>query len=504
MPKAGRWNRARIVIVALGGAFALALAVLAWNSAMNARVDRLVERLKSPDFATRDAAEDELGRLTSEREIRRLVGHFGDDFGSDREGQNRFVVEVTTVFAVLGERGTGPVMEEVRASARRGRHTPWREAVDLAKDFLGKADRTGMSEEQQREIYARAALHGIGKAGAPALRERLATGSSAEKAAALQELAITGVGGAEDVRTAIALVNDPDVDVRNAAWTLLSYKAGECGPRSIKGVSEGDIKAMGKGLSGNAPQPNGNVMTLVAIDDPAAGDALAGGLENSDVRFRMMAAMGLALRGDKRAVEPILEAAKTRPEGVHIPLSVLAYIDDERAVDALVTALGDGDKDYRWQARAGLARLANGKDAGPVGKARARVALDGMLGAAAEEDRIEVLSAMAISGDERVIEPLKALLTSGDAKTRISAANMLATFDKGDSAAAFLAMLSDTDAGVRKAAVFALGRSADPRALPALRTALADRDSDVRTEVEKAIPRAKWFAAWAKGREGRK
>jgi HEAT repeat protein len=239
-------------------------------------------------------------------------------------------------------------------------------------------------------------------------------------------------------------------------------------------------------------------MTILAFaENPAAGDALARHLADKDLGVRMAAATGLVLRGDKRGLDPMLEAAKTRPANVRVPLSALAYVDDERAVDALETGLDDADGGYRWQATFGLAELANRKDADPATRERARHTIEGLIEASGEK-RKAALAALCAVKDESAIEPLKEMDESGDAKTRADAVRALGGFDRVDTVAILLTALQDVDEGVREVAVSALSRSTDPRAVPALRATLKDKSEKVRRAAERAIPGAKCGAAQAK------
>ncbi len=93
---------------------------------------------------------------------------------------------------------------------------------------------------------------------------------------------------------------------------------------------------------------------------------------------------------------------------------------------------------------------------------------------------LPAIEAAAASKDASAVPMLKSLLGSWDMSIRFKAASALGRI--GDSAGfeALIALARDKDQYMREAAIFGLGESKNPKAIPVLRRAAADHASNVR------------------------
>jgi HEAT repeat protein len=179
-------------------------------------------------------------------------------------------------------------------------------------------------------------------------------------------------------------------------------------------------------------------------------EGLVRALKNEDFLVRKNAAISLKKIGDKRAVNPLIDALKYESwEDEYTVLiavrenaaEALGNIGDEHAVKPLILALKeDTDEEVRWKAAAAL------------GKIKDTFAVEFLIEALNDKSwsvRRNSVIALGNIGDERAFEPLK-----------IS--------------------MKDKDWHVRKYASVALGKIGDERAIEPLVAALNDEDSDVR------------------------
>ena len=148
------------------------------------------------------------------------------------------------------------------------------------------------------------------------------------------------------------------------------------------------------------------------------------------------------------AVPLVVEHLADQDPTVRIHMSlVLAKLADRRAVPALVPLLGDPDPEV-----ASMAAFALGRIGGPD----ALGALVGGLGLGSGARRDTLGDAIA-RFDRPAIGPLTHALSIGTRDVREHAAAVLGFIGSAESAPALAAALADADAGVRLAALIALG-----------------------------------------------
>jgi HEAT repeat protein len=183
--------------------------------------------------------------------------------------------------------------------------------------------------------------------------------------------------------------------------------------------------------------------------------------DNQDVRSHVE--LALERRGDaEEFLGPVLPLLKNGSAGVRSSVvTVLGYMNDQRAVDAIVAALEDLDSGVRWRAASALDRSADRLDL--KRNARATAA----LGAAALGDidalvRGAAAAALRKADIGRVVEILGADLKrtraeAGDATRRLNAAEALAQLRDSRAIEPLMASLpNEEEPEVRGAIVSAL------------------------------------------------
>jgi HEAT repeat protein len=145
----------------------------------------------------------------------------------------------------------------------------------------------------------------------------------------------------------------------------------------------------------------------------------------------------------------------------------LGAIGDDRAIPALVTALGDLEEN-RGGVAAG-AEVALGRFG-----ARAVPALLGAISAAPEQVLTRAVRLLGRIGVGVPVEPLRRLLKEGSENVRIQAATALWHVGEAQATGDLIAALADESRYVRCAAAEALAHQRRPEARPVLEAVLAD------------------------------
>jgi HEAT repeat protein len=273
--------------------------------------------------------------------------------------------------------------------------------------------------------------------------------------------------------------------------------------------------ALGTRLDGAASVGAGSIADLTrAVATPQAARAFVTALESAgDAEAEWLATVVASLQAE--GVERALANAMSKPAARRQAADVLARRGGA-AVEPLLEALASDDEEVRKTAAAALGR---------IGSPTAVPALIALLD---EEADVAVIAAGALGaiGDERALRPLLALLDRSEAAVRQTAVSALSSighpdlpalyeelfadesprvregaarvagyFGDASSGAPLLALCSDPDEGVRRTAIEQLAHLDDPRALHAMRNALAtgtsgERDAAVRALAHIAPPDA--------------
>jgi HEAT repeat protein len=162
---------------------------------------------------------------------------------------------------------------------------------------------------------------------------------------------------------------------------------------------------------------------------------------------------------------------------------------DRKTPAELLSDVRTGSRNQRWQAAFELTKkLPALKD--PAEKAAfSAAAMQAYAGAAADDPRVRRYLTLVLGrlGDPRAVPLLEGALADKDAETRLYALWALALVGDPKSAPKVRPLLDSEDPGVRKTAAFAAGRMEDGEAVPALKKLLADPVTDVRWNAALAL-----------------
>jgi HEAT repeat protein len=193
---------------------------------------------------------------------------------------------------------------------------------------------------------------------------------------------------------------------------------------------------------------------------PQATGLLTAALQRPD--SAVWAARLLGKQGDKRAVEPLLEALRADDAGLRrAAVGALGTLGDPRALEPLVAMLRSPQK--------------------------------------ALYDRSAVATALGRLGDRRAVEPLLRALADSSPFVRWNAAKALGALGDPRALQPLLELLEPRHRGSWESAVQGVGRLGDPRAIPALIRVLGDTKKDVNvnarqnTAIALARLTGKWF-----------
>ncbi len=146
----------------------------------------------------------------------------------------------------------------------------------------------------------------------------------------------------------------------------------------------------------------------------------------------------------------------------------LGRVGDERAVEPLIAALGDGNSDVRAAAAQALGKIGDPKAVEPL---IIILRYDDAYSLA----RKQAIWALGMIGDARAVDPLISVLNnSGHPETQTLASEALGNIGDPRAVDPLIKALTDKDRFVRVSAAEALGEIGDPRAVGPLTKALDD------------------------------
>ncbi len=362
-----------------------------------------------------------------------------------------------------------------------------------------------------------------------ALHEALASENSLTRCHAVRVLARLDARGRVTARRLIALLLDPDPDVRTESAVALG-RLGICeavGPlvNNLKHDPEGEVRiqaatALGKIGAPAAmaplihclrhdgyPQLNASggefgfgvswevqsrcLEALGALGESATGASLHRGpiADVQDARMPRrpgMAESGLVPIGDTRATDAVI-ALLTNDDYEHLQESgfrVLARLAGGRARSFLLEQLRHGRRLARRRAARALGELKLRRDR------RDQKLLDGLLAALDDTDpdvRIGAVRALGRQHRPTAIVPLTRLLRDSDREVREVAATMLGKTRNRRAIRPLHALLDEADPKLRRAVVAVLGEIADPTSVKPLSELLASADDNLRYAVIRAL-----------------
>ncbi|MBP80845.1 MAG: hypothetical protein CL395_02590 [Acidiferrobacteraceae bacterium] len=283
----------------------------------------------------------------------------------------------------------------------------------------------------------------------------------------------------------IALLHDPDPDVRlDVAVTLGTLgQTGAVAPlvESLLGDPEGEVRieaarALAKLRATQAVEPlirclreDGLPQLDLSVDDFEFGDSL-------EVQSQALTALGEI--GDCRATAPVVEVL-SNPDYEDLQESgfeVLSKLDDRQAEVFLLEQLASSsDSLTRRRAARALAGLAHGESQSGQPGSVILALINALLDVDATV-RISAGQALATVDHPVVTVPLTLLLTDLDGQVRAEAADILVRAQAPGVVERLLEMVADADLELKVEITRILGGSGDPKTLPMLRKMLSSGD----------------------------
>lgn len=222
-------------------------------------------------------------------------------------------------------------------------------------------------------------------------------------------------------------------------------------------------------------------------------------LADADPRVRRSSALLVAALGDGEALAILLERlrAEDDPSARAGVLAALGRLADPKALSAVLAEIPSKYDEVAAAATTALRRIASAQPLAGASRraaaealvARYRLAQGGTNGGALRE---ALLSAMGVIGDADLAGVLADALKDPAATVRLAAVNGLARMGRPGSATALVSMVADSDRGVRRAVVAALGALGGQEHLG---TILQRTDPTV--EADAAVRQHAWDVAMA-------
>jgi HEAT repeat protein len=280
-----------------------------------------------------------------------------------------------------------------------------------------------------------------------------------------------------------------DGDVRLAAIAALGRLGDRRATLPLAAALNGERGAIVAAASALArigdPRAFDALLPLLAHDDAAVRQAAIGALNSlghpdmaarvsallssSDTRLRESAVRIAGYFGYRECVDALLDRASDPDDGVRrAAVEHLPYLEDRRAAEKLGQALDDPSARVRAAAAQALAHTAAGDAHEPL------------LRASGDADAWVRYYAVRSLGTQRDLDALPALvrIASSDPAmhVRIAALETIGAIDGPEAADLLFAHAGHEQPDVAAAALRALGRVCDPRAIAALRAALRSDD----------------------------
>ncbi len=207
------------------------------------------------------------------------------------------------------------------------------------------------------------------------------------------------------------------------------------------------------------------IEALGVICDERAVEPMITVLGDEDVTVRQLTVITLGNIGDKRAVEPLINLLYDNDFDVRLfTIYALGNIGDSRAVEPLITALEDNDTDVRMKIIGSLGMIGDKKAVQPLLTA---------LREDVDQLRDKIIWALGEIGDKKAVNPLLPLLVDKDVQN----AAAIALGKIGDKRAVEPLICALEDEDVQNAAAIALGDIGDIRAVDPLILALGGEDN---------------------------
>jgi HEAT repeat protein/beta-lactamase regulating signal transducer with metallopeptidase domain len=315
-------------------------------------------------------------------------------------------------------------------------------------------------------------------------RHRLGVHAGLSAAAAFMALVTLVPLAALELEPAPArALREPAVGAVEAAQHPVPHRAVPHVPASISPPPTVPRSSLVPSVPAPAPVPHDPVEPPSEPSSPATErhliDALVSALGDDDREVRVQAAEALADLSDPRAAGGLTVALKDAdPEVRRTAVGGLTNLDLSVSRGPLLLALADTDAGVRAAAIAGLGELRDQRH------------LDVFVSLLADPTapvRSQAARALGETRASPAVEPLVAALKDPDADVRRQAAHALGEIRDARAVTGLVAALKDADADVREQAAHALGEIRASSAVPGLVEAIGDADAGVRRQIVHAL-----------------
>jgi HEAT repeat protein len=225
--------------------------------------------------------------------------------------------------------------------------------------------------------------------------------------------------------------------------------------------------------------------TLGGIEDKKAVEPLINSLKDDDSCVRKEATDALGMIEDLRAVKPLIEALNDKSDMVvEGAIQALSRIGDTTATEPLLLLLDSKNPEIRKNAAYALGNIKDTKAIEPLINLLDKERDPGI--------RKAVASSLGKLNDPRVIKPLIKLLDkTNDPDTRKAIARALGGIKDPEVTEPLIKLLDDNERDTQWAAVHALRKVGDVRALKPLKNFMKDKDERMKEHTEEAIAKIK-------------
>jgi HEAT repeat protein len=227
------------------------------------------------------------------------------------------------------------------------------------------------------------------------------------------------------------------------------------------------------------------VRALGLLGGAEAIEPLLEAMDCDDSEVRSAAAAALALRGDARGTQRLLQDLDDEDYSFHAAVS-LAGLGDAHGEDALIRIV-EKDRDERPftdEPVIALARMGNKRGLDELLNVFPEI-MDG--GDGVDWQKFQAVQILGDSGDKRAVGPLLAVASNGWWKVRPAVFLALGRLGDPQGADLLMSALGSYREGEREAAAQALGQLRDARAVDPLIRALDDIDVEVQASAARAL-----------------
>jgi HEAT repeat protein len=221
-----------------------------------------------------------------------------------------------------------------------------------------------------------------------------------------------------------------------------------------------------------------------------AVEPLLASLGSRHERVRYAAAWALAEMGERRAVEPLIDAFRNKPAEAY--LRALSKLKDRRAIPPLIAALIQEDQSVRQLAATTLEEIESDWAQSPAARAFVPRLLEALQDQRPDVKR-SALEALEKIGDRRTVEALIQVMER-EAESVGWAVRALGKIEPGwarlpeaKAAVPSLVAVLRSQGFERELAAATLADIGDPRAIDPLIDALRDRNRDLRNAAARAL-----------------